>query len=268
MIGKKLLVTQLQDLGLKPGMAVMLHASMRAVGQVLGGPDEVHQAIMDAITPGGTLMMYISCEREFGSLGRNKLSSNEESLMQTDCPAFDPTKARARRDHGILAEFFRSWPKVVCSDNPGARIAALGTKANWLVADHPLNYGYGLGSPFEKLCKDNGKILLLGSDLDQVTIFHYAEHLSPIENKRVVRFKVPLLQDGKRVWREIEEYDTSDGIRKWPDRFFAYILEQFLHAHSIKAMKVGNADCYLLDAQALVDFAIPIFVEEANKFSI
>jgi hypothetical protein len=41
----------------------MLHALVRAVGEVAGGPDAIHLAVKSALTPDGTLMMYASCPR-------------------------------------------------------------------------------------------------------------------------------------------------------------------------------------------------------------
>ena len=38
------------------GDTVMLHASVRAVGPVAGGPDQIHPALKDALTAEGTLM--------------------------------------------------------------------------------------------------------------------------------------------------------------------------------------------------------------------
>jgi aminoglycoside 3-N-acetyltransferase len=38
----------------------MVHASVRAVGRVAGGPDQIHLAIKDAIGAEGTLLMYAS----------------------------------------------------------------------------------------------------------------------------------------------------------------------------------------------------------------
>jgi aminoglycoside 3-N-acetyltransferase len=242
----------------------MLHASMRAIGNIPGGPDQVHQAIMRVIQPGGSLMIYVGGEPEYEAVGRNKLSPEEEQDLLQNCPAFDPQTARARRDYGILAEFFRSWPGVVCSRNPGARMAALGDKAAWLTGDQPLNYGYGPGSPLAKLCENQGKLLLLGSDLDQTTLLHYAEHLAPLDGKRIKRFKVPLLQKNQRVWQDIEEYDTSIGIKPWPERFFASIVEQFLKQQGLHPKKVGRADSYLLEAKSLVDFAQPLFISTAS----
>jgi aminoglycoside N3'-acetyltransferase len=37
-------------LGVEPGDIVMLHASVRAVGEVAGGPDQIHLALKDALT--------------------------------------------------------------------------------------------------------------------------------------------------------------------------------------------------------------------------
>jgi aminoglycoside 3-N-acetyltransferase len=270
MLYKSILVDQLKMLGLKSGDLIMLHASMRAIGQILGGPDQVHQAIMECIQPAGTLMMYLGTEGEqvYYALARGDFSAREETEILAYCPIFDRYSARARRSHGILAEFFRTWPGTMCSDNPGARMAAMGAKADWLVANHPLNYGYGPGSPLAKLYENNGKILLLGSDLDQVTILHYAEHIAPIKNKRLSHFKAPFLKDGQRVWCEVEEFDTSTGIRQWPDRFFATILEKYIQENDIKSAKIGNALSYLISAKSLVDFAIPIFVQAANKYQL
>ena len=50
-------------LGIRAGDTVMLHASVRAVGEVAGGPDAIHLAVKSALTPDGTLMMYASCPR-------------------------------------------------------------------------------------------------------------------------------------------------------------------------------------------------------------
>lgn len=258
------LTKQLHDLGLNQGDFVMLHASLRAIGSVLGGADQIHQAIMNTISPQGTLMMYVGCEPEYEAIGRGKLSPEEELTLLKECPAFDPAIARARRDYGVLAELFRSYPGVICSSNPGARIAALGENSEWIIAKHPLNYGYGSGSPLEKLYQSRGKLLLLGSDLDQVTILHYAEHIAPVSDKRIMQFKVHLKTDSGNRWVDVEEYDTSVGIRQWPDRFFETILIEFINANIITSMKVGMADSYILDVKALVDFAIQKFTAKAE----
>jgi len=48
--------------GLALGDIVMLHASIKAIGELVGGPDIVIKAIMDIIGKAGTLMMYVAWE--------------------------------------------------------------------------------------------------------------------------------------------------------------------------------------------------------------
>lgn len=45
------LVDDLRNLGVLPGQVIMLHASVRAIGWIVGGPDTVLQALLDVLTP-------------------------------------------------------------------------------------------------------------------------------------------------------------------------------------------------------------------------
>lgn len=256
------LIEDLRRLGLVAGEVVMIHASVRAVGPVIGGPDEIHLAVTDTVAPGGGAIMYVGCQDGFDEVGRGTLTAEEEREVLAHQPAFDFQNARAARDFGILAEFFRSAPGTICSRHVGARMAARGDRAPWLVADHPWMYGYGDASPLDKLCDEGGKVLLLGSSHDEVTLLHYAEHVAPGPGKPVVRYKAPLLVDGERRWVDCEEFDTSEGHPAWPDDAFAQIVDDFIaNASGTPACRnglVGRAQSVLLDATALVEHAIPI----------
>jgi hypothetical protein len=93
-----------------------------------------------------------------------------------------------------------------------------------------------------------------------VTFLHYVEHVADIRGKRIARYQVPVREDGRRVWRAMEEFDTSgDGVHShWPDRFFAKIVDTFLASTRNKAAKVGNAAAYRLSARELFNFALAI----------
>ncbi len=88
--------------------------------------------------------------------------------------------AGRRGSRGILAEFIRTTPGARRSGNPGASVAAIGAQAEWLTADHPLDYGYGPGSPLAKLVEAGGKVLMAGAPPDTMTLLHHAEHLARI----------------------------------------------------------------------------------------
>jgi aminoglycoside 3-N-acetyltransferase len=79
----------------------MVHASVRSVGEVAGGPDQIHLALKDALTPHGTLMMYASCPTYYDEVGRGHLSTAQEREL-LELPAYDAVTARSQRDNGAL----------------------------------------------------------------------------------------------------------------------------------------------------------------------
>ena len=251
------LARDLRSLGLTDGDLVMVHASVRAVGEVAGGPDEIHLAIKDVIGSDGTLMMYASCPRYVDEVGRGNLSAAEETEILEKLPPFDPFTARSARENGALVELLRTYPGSRVNSHP-ARFVAWGAKVDRLFARQPWNYAFGLDSPLERFVELDGKILMLGSDHDTVTFLHYAEHIVDIPGKRVARFRVPVLEDRRRVWREMEEIDTSSAGAhpSWPDRFFAAIVDAHLAETTNRGGRVGNAPSWLLNARALLVFAL------------
>lgn len=253
------LATALRSLGIEPGDVVMVHASVRAVGEVAGGPDEIHLALKDAVTDAGTLMMYAGCPRYVDEVGRGGLSPAEEGEVLEKLPPFDAETARSARDHGILVEFLRTYPGSVVNRHP-ARFVAWGRHADYLFSAQPWDYAFGLDSALERLVELDGKILILGSDHDTVTFLHHVEHIADIPGRRVARFKVPVLENGERVWRDMAEYDTSSsGVHAhWPDRFFARLVGAHLAATENRGVRVGDAWCHLMSARSLLRFARPV----------
>lgn len=247
-----------RDLGVAPGDVVMVHASLRAVGEVAGGPDQVHLALEDVLTPDGTLIMYAGCPRYYDEVGRGNLTPEQERDVLDKLPPFDPETARSARDHGALVELFRTSPGVRVNRHV-ARFVVWGKHADYVIAQQPWDYAFGAGSAFERFVQLDGKILLLGCDHDNVTFLHYAEHIVEIPDKRIARYQVPIEENGRRVWRAQEEVDSSNGAHaNWPDRFFGKIVDGYLAARSHTSGRVGNAASYLISAKGLLTFALPL----------
>jgi aminoglycoside 3-N-acetyltransferase len=252
-VTKSRLIEDVSALGLEAGQVVMLHASVRAVGWVVGGPDVVLHALREVLGPEGTLMMYVGWEDNPYEMG--SWPEARRTAYQEECPAFDPPTSRANRRWSILTEYLRTTPGARRSGNPEKSMAAVGAKAGWLTADHSLDYGFGPGSPLEKLCRDGGKVLLLGTPFNSLTLLHYAECLADVPEKRVVRYRMPVLVDGRRRWVDVEEFDSCDGIRDWADGdYFVAIVEAYLAEGHGRTGLVGAARSYLFDAQELARF--------------
>jgi hypothetical protein len=81
----------------------------------------------------------------------------------------------------------------------------------------------------------------------------------------VIRYQVPVLEHGERVWRWTAEVDTSDGGAHphWPERFFAKIVDGHLRATGNAGGRVGDAPSWLMSACALHDYALRIMTRVA-----
>lgn len=254
---RKSLRADLAALGLVHGDAVLVHAALRKVGPILGGPDTLIDALTDTVGPQGTILGYCDWQLE------DEARDNPE--LRDDIPPFDPLRSRSIRDNGAFPELLRTTPGAKRSASPGASMAALGGRAEWFTSDHAIDYGYGPQSPLGKLVEARGKTLLLGAPRDTMTLLHHAEHLARIPGKRILRYEIPLLIDGKTVWRRVEEFDTANPVvAGLDDDYFATIVTDFLESGRGTTGKVGTADCVLADAAAITTFAVAWLEQRFN----
>jgi aminoglycoside 3-N-acetyltransferase len=249
------LATDAAALGLAHGDIVMVHAAFGRIGPVLGGPDSLVDAVLDVIGTSGTLVSYQ--DWELGVDVWNDDGSVQQSL-RAHVPPYDPATSRPARDHGIVASTIRSRPGVRTSANPGAAVSALGFRADELTRDHPMDDGYGVGTPLARIVAAGGEVLMVGAPLDTMTVLHHAEAIADIPGKRRVRIEYPLVgDDGSTVWRWVEEFDTSrpvvDGL---DDDYFATVVDDFLATGSSRRGRIGDADSVLVDAREITEFAV------------
>lgn len=245
---RRSLAADLARLGLAPGDAVLVHAALRKIGPILGGPDVLIDALLDVVGHNGTVLGYCDWQLE------DEVRDNPG--LREHIPAFDPRRSRSIRDNGAFPELLRTTPGAFRSASPGASCAALGGCAEWFVADHALDYGYGPQSPFGKLVAARGKVLLLGAPRDTMTLLHHAEHLADFPDKRVRRYECPILVDGQVVWRWFEEFDTTSPPDGLPDDYMTAIVTAFLATGRGREGKVGEAPSLLVKAAEVVPFAV------------
>jgi aminoglycoside 3-N-acetyltransferase len=252
---RRTLRADLEAIGIGAGDAVFVHAALRKVGPVVGGADMIIAALRDAVGPSGTILAYADWQGMDGVLRDEALFA--DPAMRTEIPPFDPQTSRATRDNGAFPELLRTTPGALRSASPGASCVAIGGRAEWFIADHALDFGYGPESPFGELVAAEGKVLMLGAPLDTMTLLHHAEHLAKIPDKPVRRYEAPILVDGKTVWRDFVEFNTSDPVvASLPDDYFAIIVEGFLDTGRGTRAKVGNAPSVLVPAAEIVPFAV------------
>lgn len=233
----------------------MAHAAVSRVGTILGGPDSLIGALRDVVGPEGTLAVYCDWDGDYEQfVGAD---GTVDPAIRPHVAPFNPLTSRAIRDNGILAEFVRTTPGAVRSANPGASVAAIGARAEWLIADHSIDYGYGGGSPFAKLVAAGGKVCMIGAPLDTMTLLHHAEHLADIPGKRVKRCEIPFATPSGTNWRMVEEFETGMPVAPGlSDDAFATIVKTYLATGQGRTGDVGQAESVLVDARSIVDHAV------------
>ena len=142
-------------------------------------------------------------------------------------------------------------------------VAAIGEKASWLTESHPPDFAFGPGTPYDRIKRAGGKVLLVGAPLETITMLHHAETIADIPDKRLVTYEFPVLLDGQRVWRTFHDIE-SGGQGAFPYESvvpagtdpFEVIARDALAAGVGRHGQIGQAEAYLFPAQELVDFAV------------
>jgi aminoglycoside 3-N-acetyltransferase len=223
-----------QDLlatGVRPGGVLLVHSSLSAMGHVIGGPETVVQGLLQALGASGTLLMpALSYE-----------------IVTSKHPVFDVR--RTPSNVGGITEHFRTRPGTLRSVHPTHSACGVGPLTDALLGDHHLDSTpCGPHSPFHRLRKYSGQILMLGCGLMPNTSMHAIEEI--VEPPYL--FAPPLsyeliLADGSSKQKTYRRHGFA-GWRQCYDR-----VAQVLGQNGLKRDTVLDAKVFLIEGQALWD---------------
>lgn len=245
---RKSIADDLRKLGLREGMTVLVHSSLKSIGWISGGPVAVVQALMDVITEEGTIIM----PTQSGALGDPSLWENPPvpkswiNTIKETMPAYDE-RISPTRGMGKIVEVFRTFPGVIRSSHPHHSFAAWGKYKEEIINNHSLEYSLGESSPLARIYGLDGFILLIGVDYDNNTSWHLAEYRSGI--RKNVKLEAPIMENGKRIWKVFEDIELDDED-------FIKIGSEFEKNNDINIGYIGSAKSKLLSQKISVDFAI------------
>ena len=242
------LAADLRALGVAPGMTLLAHSSLSALGWVCGGPVAVIQALMDVVTAEGTLVMpAFTGDNSDPALWRNPPVAQRSwiPIIRETMPAYEAAISPTRM-MGHIAELFRQWPGVVRSEHPQSSFAAWGRHAQAITREHPLEGSLGDDSPLARIYALDGSVLLLGVGFGNNTSFHLGEYRAGVSPW--AQTGAALLEQGQRVWKIFRDVD-------WNDERFPAIGEAFERTGAVTRGMVGSATALLFRQRPAVDFA-------------
>lgn len=208
------------NLGLKKGMAVMVHSSMKSLGFVVNGALDVIDALLKVIGEEGTLLM----PSHTGQLTDPAEWKNPpipleyvETVRRCMSP-FDP-KTTPIRNRGVIPQVFLTYPGVCRSQHPLNSVMAKGRQAEYFTKSHPLHISEGLESPIGRLYEHGGYVILLGVTLARCTAIHLSEFIADMPYLKKSSLKVLVRgKDGNNEFVRLEQYpgdsEYFDKVRR------------------------------------------------------
>jgi aminoglycoside 3-N-acetyltransferase len=197
-------------LGVRSGMTLLVHASLRATGLCAR---TLRDALLEVLGPDGTLVAPAftagNSDTSSAYLERVRgMTPDQAAAFRADMPAFDPATTPSQ-GMGRLAESVRTAKGARRSAHPQTSFAAVGRRAAELLGDHPLDCHLGERSPLGALYRAGARVLMIDVGFGTCTAFHLAEYRtgSPTRTYRCV-VRGP---GGVSEWTEYTDVVLDDG---------------------------------------------------------
>lgn len=270
---KENLIEDLKTMGLKECDSLMVHSSMKSIGQVDGGADTVVDALMEYLSE-GLLMM----------------PTHTWAQMSAEYNVFDFENEPCCV--GIIPNIFFKREGVVRSLHPTHSIAAYGAgAADYVKGEENCTTPCTPGGCWDRLKSINAKILLIGVNHVKNTYIHAVEEVLGVPERftsepTLFKIKMPSVTCSNGSLKDILSDTLSDTIWDGGDKngiykevqmyrhynpHTAHISESFQKlarayeengaAHNVR---FGNANCILCDAKGIFEVTERVLSHELN----
>lgn len=253
---KQQLKDQLKSMGLKGDETILIHSSMKSIGEVDGGVDAVLDAWMEYFKDGLLL-----------------LPTHTWKTVNADNPVYNPQTTPSCV--GLLTNMFMKRDGVIRSLHPTHSMAGYGKNAaEYLAGEEYNNTPCTPGGCYDRLKDAGGKVLLVGVGHERNTYIHSVEEVLNVPN-RLSDMPMELvieLQEESNNSGKLPPYNRDDGWKKHTDNRlyrkvyvrkhynaqqphisedFVKLNQIFLDSGVVRKVKFGDADSLLCDAKGM-----------------
>lgn len=263
---KQQLQDQLESMGLKGDETILIHSSMKSIGEVDGGADAVLDAWMEYFKDGLLL-----------------LPTHTWKTVNADNPVYNPQTTPSCV--GLLTNMFMKRDGVIRSLHPTHSMAGYGkSAAEYLAGEEYNNTPCTPGGCYDRLKDAGGKVLLVGVGHERNTYIHSVEEVLNVPNRlsdMPMELVIELLKEDKdNKNKKLPHYNRADGWKKCIDsnggydnnnklcrkvyvrkhynaqqphisEDFVKLNQIFLDSGVVKKVKFGDADSLLCDAKGM-----------------
>ncbi len=246
---KETLKKQLADMGIRPDGTLLVHSSMKAIGEVEGGADTVLDALCDYMAD-GLLVLPTHTWRQM-----NETYTVFDSRTEPSCV-------------GLLTNLFMKRDGVVRSLHPTHSVAAVGKDAEKYTAGEELTTTpCARHGCWGKLYDRQAQILFLGCSLKSNTYLHGVEEWIDTPNRLnpVPQDFTVIDKNGVSHTVTQHRHHTSDPVVDPSEHYDK--MEPIFKAHgAVSYGQFGDAACILGDARQMADLTIPYLERDPHLF--
>lgn len=242
MTSKEKLREHFVALGVREGMSLLTHSSLKRTGPIEGGPNTIIDVLLELLGAEGTLM------------------------MSTVSGGVTPGQPMFHVDHtpstvGALSNIFRKREGVLRSLHPVHSIAAFGARAQFFTEGHlEANTPWSPDSPYGKLMRNEGTILFLGVNFACNTCLHALEIEARVPGLHTESTTTVHVIDSNEVCQQIENHWHA------PKKAFYVDMEHIVErAGALTYGVVGQGISRLVDAKVLREAVLPILQQTPER---
>ncbi|MBR6571945.1 MAG: AAC(3) family N-acetyltransferase [Clostridia bacterium] len=245
MYTKEQLKEHLRLMGLKPTDAVMIHSSMKSIGEVEGRADTVLDALM-----------------EYFSEGLLMLPTHTWGTVNAGHPVFDPETEPACV--GLLPNLFMKRPGVLRSLHPTHSMGVYGQNAaEYIRGEENATTPCPIGGAWYRLKEIGAKILLLGVTHINNTFIHAIDEVFDVPGRLVdkpitLSVKMP---DGSLLPRTYYPHEGHVSME------FDKLRTAYEELGAARDVRFGDASCILCDAKGIFDVTSKVYRHDPLCFT-
>jgi len=247
MYSKEDLHKDISKIPLRRNGTLLIHSSMKSIGNVQGGADTILDIFIEVMKK-GLLVFPTHTWAEY-----NNKNNIFNSVKEPSCV-------------GILTNLFMKREGVIRSLHPTHSVAALGKDAkNYIEGEERSETPCPKSGCWGKLYDRDAQILFIGCDLTKNTLIHGVEEWNNIPDRlSEKKYKIKIIgKDEEEFCSEVKRHWNSSGDIS---SNYGKLLKPFLHKNICSEYKIGDAKCYLCEAKKMADLTSSFLKKDKDLF--
>ncbi len=233
------IVRDLRNIGIESGDVLLVRADCMRIGMVEGGVSGILDALLEAIGPDGTLVVP-AFTKQFLIWRMDTSYVRDQTTPSTS---------------GALTRLVLKHPGCVRSEHPTTSFAAIGNKAEAILAGH--DGGAPAYLPMRRIIELDGKMLVSGCAASNpgFTTVHYAQEVLGLSRRSVLRNRIAVRYRTEGGAIELFRRSSIGGCNKGFHHFYSnYVMSEKLFAGmvgSAYSIQINAREAYQIEMALL-----------------